>query len=422
MIDKSRIKEVLTTYLENMNNIIEKRTASGKYIFEQARDKNFIIPYKTPLWNKSKNLQSFLSHRRMLDSRVRNQFNLDNKIPYVLRFHHLNKKNKEHFKEMDEVMRFHNTITMGCHNIADRISVKNPKTIKSVRTFFSFPHYGKQKEMKEELNGDMYYNEKRVIDKNGFTWISHSINAIKNGNEFYKHFGDDIIDDLPITENKEYNETTFNQIGNDVLFDMDILDYPLMGIYGSFNYLKRDEFDFEEFNEEELYEVERWLDYEWMSLVTQSANCYPKSGLYSDVNEENINKVYMDCIKELIDERGYRFIFPIVLTSWREGVHQAQRNMMSNRKGTEAVSKYLRNSTEEEAKMGYEKWLKEMGERFELASDAQQVVKEGLRIDENGWFFPLPEKFSTPAEYRNHYYSSWIEKSGDDIKKGYSKF
>ena len=422
--EKKRVKSILTLYIENLNNIISTRS---DWIFrlEQIHNKkDFIIPYKSPLWKTSENLKSFLTHRKTIDSRTKIQFNPENKIPFVLRFHHLNKKNKDFFNNLDDVMKFHNTISMGCHNIADRISVKNPKTIKSVRTFFTFPHYGKNNEIKEITKGSSYFTNKRVVDTNGNLWISHSINAIKNGSEFYQKFGEDSIDEIPFTENKEYTKTTFDLIGNDVLFDMDISEeYPMKGLYTTFNYIKRDEFDFGDFNEEELYEVERWLDFEWMSLILMGNHAFPKFQSKDGLNEETMNNMYVEILEELQEERGSKFIIPM-LASNLIGTANQLIEQSSRSSAVELMKKVLQSQGEEESEETFEKWLKVVEEKIEGKLYDFNWNEDNLEIDEeNGWFFPLNPEYTSPEDFRKSFFSSWINRAKQSLENGsYTRF
>lgn len=410
MIDKERLKEVLNTYIENINNIIRNRNDFDKYWHESARKKDFIIPYKTPIWKKSKNLQSFLSNRKMLDSRTKSEFNLENKIPYVLRFNHISKRNPEYFDNINEIVNLHSTISMGCHNIADRISVKNPKTIKSIRTFFSFPHYGKEKELKELTDGKLKYNDKRVVDENGKVWISHSINAIKNGNEFYKNFGEETIDELPMTDNKTYSETTFNQIGNDVIFDMDTRDNHLMGLYQSFNYIKRHEFDFGEFTDEELYEVERWLDYEWMGLISRQERAFFQLHS-SDVKDGVItmNNYYISLLKEIGEEKGYKFIFPLLMLNIQGTKQRMINDLGSYSKANIAIKEVIEMVTESMAEKQFSNYVDLVSQKYDDKESEWEKLEEQLEDSENGFFLPLPTGFSTGSDYRKNYFESWID-------------
>jgi len=416
MIDKQRLKEVLITYVDNINNIIRNRNDFDSFWHNSVRDKDFIIPYKTEIWKKSKNLQSFLSHRKMIDSRGKSQFNLENKIPYVLRFNHLAKRNPEYFDNIDEISKLHSTISMGCHNIADRISVKNPKTIKSIRTFFSFPHYGKEKEIKELTNGKLKYNRKRVVDESGKVWISHSINAIKNGNEFYKNFGEESIDELPITDKKTYSETTFNQIGNDVLFDMDLRDYQLMALYQSFNYIKRDEFDFGEFTDEELYEVERWLDYEWMGLISrQEGGFFRFHSSDSKSHLTTMNNYYIQLLKEITEEKGYKFIFPLIMTNFSKAKQSVIDMKGSFTKANSTMKRVIENTTESQAEDFFERYMDEITQEYDRKESQWDELEKQTEITENGFFLPLPTEYSSVSDYRKDFFNSWIDGTKNNL-------
>jgi hypothetical protein len=420
MLDRKRLKEVLITFLDNANNTIDKRDDFLMYWEEKDRGKEFLIPFKTPIWKKSSNLKSFLSHRQSLDKKTRLQFNKENKIPYVLRLHHLLKKDKEYFKDIEETFKYHSINQLGCHNIADRISVKNPKTIKSVRTFFSFPHYDWNKKILQETNGKLMFNKngKRVIDTNGKIWYSHSINAIKNGNEFSKDFGEDLVEELPFTERdgelKDYSQTTFNLLGNDVLFDVDVEQYQYQSLFFSFNYIKRDEFDFGDFTEEELYEVERWLDYEWLSLTQVHGRMLvqPNSRDFNS-NWETHNEVYISLIRELAEEKGVEYLIPLLLLDTQDRIDEIQRYSMRPSK-TQTLKILQKNVLELRKKPMelleiYEVWEEWLERKYNKRDKEFEWIDENIQKEENRWFLPLPPNMNSPREVQENHFKGWIE-------------
>jgi len=427
MLDRERIKKVLETYCENANNQIEKRGGVFFEFLEQKEgNKDYILPYKSPLWKKSENLKSFLHHRQTLDKKTRTQFLPENKIPFVLRLHHLLKKNRDFFENVDEVLKYHTINQLGCHNIADRISVKNPKTIKSVRTFFSYPHYGRNKEFLEHTKGVVKFssNGKRVVDSSGKMWISHSINAIKNGNEFHKNFGGDSIEELPFTERngelKDYSQTTFNLIGNDVLFDADIDHLDYKGIFYSFDYIKRDEFDFGDFNDEELLEVERWLDYEWISLSQNRRNHFFLPS-YTDntLSYSTFNEIYLSIVRELVNEKGVSFILPLILFDKEDRIRTLAYNSISE--GKSQLGKHilsLKNNPTELHNL-YERWENRVEEHYRKSDKKFEYLDDNLEIREDSWFLPIPDGFTTKEELIKLEFDAWTNsglRSIDDYK------
>lgn len=415
MVDIDRVKKVLETYCENANNQIEKREDFLGFLDEKETNKDYILPYKSPLWSKSENLKSFLSHRQTIDKKTRTQFSPENKIPFVLRLQHLLKKNKDFFDSVDEVLKYHTINQLGCHNIADRISIKNPKTIKSVRTFFSYPHYGRNKEFLEFTKGVVKFNTngKRVIDSSGKMWISHSINAIKNGNEFYKNFGGDSIEKLPFTERngeiKDYSQTTFNIIGNDVLFDADIEHLDYKGIFYSFDYIKRDEFDFGDFNDEELLEVEKWLDYEWISLSQNRKNhFFHPSHTDNSLSYSTFNEIYLTVVRELVNTKGVSFILPLILFDKEERIRTITTpSSLKHLKSLFQKHILSLKSNPTELHNLYERWENRVEEQYKEYEEKFEFLDDNLEINEDGWFLPYPDGFTTKEELIKYEFDTW---------------
>lgn len=241
-----KLKKTIKLFTGYFEEIYKTKGSSNFFetcerIVSKVRAKNLILNFREK--PKSKNIDKFISHRVNVQKTTRKLFEEGMRIPFVLPLFSLEKENQVELGDLSEMVIRNSMINLGCHNIADRVSISNPKKYKSIRTMFSFPHRGLQKEIKKITKGEFYENKgiskyeqtfqtKRVIDENGNLWINHSINAIKNGSSWYKSFGEDGKDVLPITKNEnEYSQEFFDKFKNDVFFDIDKLDFQNMGIY-----------------------------------------------------------------------------------------------------------------------------------------------------------------------------------------------
>ena len=280
MENRERLKNSIIEFIDYLEKV-EKEKGKGygllSYVIQEDRtyEKDFYLMYeKNTLAKKSKNIEDFITHRKHIQSSsIKSLFENSVDLPKVLRYNNLQKHNIDAYHEIKDVITYSSLLRLGCHNIADRISISNPKKYKSIRTMFSFPHWGINKEIKEITGGkitaiqgdaDTY---KRLIDKNGNLWINHSISVVKDGNEWIKEFPDE-ENVIPDWAEKEKYKELFKILGNGVAVDVDILGFRNRGLYDSIKYKIMAEFDFEGFNEEEILWVKRYLDWEFISLQT----------------------------------------------------------------------------------------------------------------------------------------------------------
>lgn len=321
--------KLFVEYFEELKNTKAKGSflEATTRMAHKIRNKNLIMNFRNK--PKSKNIDDFISHRIKTQQISRSMFENGMKIPFVLPLFSLDKSNLDEFKNLSDIVIKNSMAHMGCHNISDRISISNPKKFKSIRTMFSFPHMGLQNNIKELTKGEVYLSSatnpyedititKRLIDSNGKLWINHSINAIKDGSNWYKNFGEEGRDTLPITENNNsYSQEFYDKFGNDVFVDVDKLDFANMGIYHSLSYKYLSEFDFENFSEEELDWVEEWLDFEFIGLVFDSGTSVEPSifnGIpnYGD-DGKDFGMEYLLTLIKLGEEIGFSKLTPIVI-------------------------------------------------------------------------------------------------------------
>ena len=330
-----RLKKSMRTFVEYLNEL--QQTKSKGYFIEAAKrmenkihNKNLILNFRNK--PKSKNIDAFLSHRIKVQKTTKSLFENGMRIPFVLPLFSLEKSNLEEFGDLSDLVMRNSMVSLGCHNIADRISISNPKKFKSIRTMFSFPHMGLQKEIKEITKGEFYLNTigdayesisttRRLVDTNGKLWINHSINAIKNGSEWYQSFGEEGKDTLPLTRNNNsYSQEFYDRFGNDVFVDVDKLNFQNMGVYHSLTYKYLDEFDFENFSPSELEWVEEWLDFEFIGLIFRDSSLIEPSvfcGLpqFGDDGKDFGKEYYLTLI-ELGEEIGFDKIAPLTI-NWK---------------------------------------------------------------------------------------------------------
>lgn len=315
---KDRIKKNIKGFL----GYIEKRREHRKTFLiptimeltDNWQSKEFYLEFdKNSLVKKSKNLQSFLHHRKSLDRFNKQQWIDSVYLPYVMRFHNsnisknINSEIKEHIENIGYC-------SLGCHNLADRISITNPKKILSVRTRFSFPHYGIEKDIREKIGNGIEPvvgrkgRVKSIMD-NGKCWINHSINLVK-GEDVLSQFIDenypDATDEDRIPKWSEKNPELYNLIGNGVVIDFDLLGFANMGLYYSYEYKGLSTFSFEDFTEEELSWVSDWLDWEYLSLWFGEDESVSTLHYFNKLGEGNFITDLKEAVNELADEIGVK--------------------------------------------------------------------------------------------------------------------
>jgi hypothetical protein len=351
---KKQMKNSIKLFCSYFEEIYNSR---GKGVFLETTDRMYEkITSKELIMNfrnkpKSKNIDRFISHRTKVQKSTIDKFKNGVRIPYVFPLFTLPEKNQKELKNLQDIVIQHSFVQLGCHNIADRISISNPKKFKSVRTMFSFPHYGIQKEIKKETKGEWVEQKfnssfdnismnRRIIDNNGKVWINHSINAIKDGSEWKMDFPDEGNDVKPITKKGDYSDEFWDKFGNDVFVDIDKLNFQNLGSYHTFDYQYLDEFDFEDFNEEELNWVSEWLDYEWIGL-TMGDNNESQASPLEKLDVDGLTRFYpfyVECLKEVGEEIGWEKLTPIVDIGYKTRV---KMKLGSGVRGMALDSNYL---------------------------------------------------------------------------------
>ena len=346
---KDRIKENLRGLVSYMERISKKRGNSLRGIDDirkKLERKNFNP--NEDLYKKSKNLKHFLNHRQKLNTFNRNGWKNFVYLPYVMRFHKTD-LSPEIENEIKDFLSTYPFLTLGCHNVADRISIKFPDKISSVRTRLSFPHYGYDELFRSSMGSKVHpFTEKttqitrRILD-NGKMWLNHSINLVKDENEYSRFFKDKktskSVDEInPL---KETNPKLYDFIGNGVLVDYDVMHFGNLGVYDSFQYRGLEVFSFENFSQEELEWVEDWLDYEFFQLyfVDKSVPFHYLINTYDNYMDD-----FFIAVLELSKEIGNKYLKYLV-------IHDLDEWFISRCKLIE--EKYGRFSTEMETWMAY---------------------------------------------------------------------
>ena len=338
---KDRIKKNLIEFL-NFSNRFGKEKNLNLYfsmmeLTRRWRKKEFYLEFeKTSLFKKSSNLQRFVSERKKLDRFNEKQFKEAIILPKVLRFNHWEKDT--YFDEIWDTLIQTNIVPLGCHNLSDRISISNPKKILSVRTKVSFPHYGTNEVIKKALGDKITIvpqsdgNVKSVFDENGNCWFNHSINLIKDENEWKRMFPD--VKDLK-PDWSDTNPKLFEVIGNGVLTDLELVNFQNLGIYHSFKYKFTDVFSFEDFTDEEISWVSDWVDWEFISLIFVEGHNHFQYHYFEDL--EGYSKNYTDALNEVIKEKGKKFCSPLILQSFFGNMEKQIGNNLGNKEVLKAI-------------------------------------------------------------------------------------
>ena len=320
---KERLKKNIVGFLEFTNRFGKEKNLTLYFtiseLIKRWERKEFYIEFeKTSLFKKSTNLKKFITHRKSLDRFNEVKFKESITLPKVLRFNHW--ETNSEFDKIWDTLISSNIVTLGCHNLADRLSISNPKKIISVRTKVSFPHYGWNEKIKEKLGEKITTVQqadgrvKSIFDENGRCWFNHSINLIKDENEWKRLFPDE-KDIKPDWADK--NPQLFEIIGNGVLTDLELVSFQNLGLYHSFNYKLQDTFSFEDFSDEEIDWVSDWLDWEYFGLMlTHDEN---NISYHYFEERDGFVKDYRDAIDELIEERGGKFCFPLLVPNLLSG-------------------------------------------------------------------------------------------------------
>ena len=388
MEERERLKKSIIEFIDYLEKV-ERDKGKGNgflsYLIQEDRTytKDFYLMYeKNSLAKKSKNIIDFVNHRKHIQSSsIKSLFENSVDLPKVLRFNHLQKMNTDEYKEIKDVISYSSLLRLGCHNIADRISISNPTKYKSIRTMFSFPHWGMNEEIKEITKGELTPimgdsdTYKRLIDKNGNIWINHSISVVKDGNQWIKSFPDE---ENVIPDWADKNEKLFKILGNGVAVDVDILGFRNRGLYDSIKYKVVGEFDFEGFNEEEILWVKRYLDWEFISLQTFIQKNDFEYYNHKGEDEKNVYDDYLSVLKELAEEKSYTYIRFLILPDIMENVVQ---KLNSNPYDFEFAKGVLNSMNLNVAKVGesvFKESFESLCERWETTKKKEKKWQDGF--------------------------------------------
>ena len=425
MEERERLKKSIIEFIDYLEKV-ERDKGKGNgylsYLIQEDRTstKDFYLMYeKNSLAKKSKNIIDFVNHRKHIQSSsIKSLFEISVDLPKVLRFNHLQKMNTDEYKEIKDVISYSSLLRLGCHNIADRISISNPTKYKSIRTMFSFPHWGMNEEIKEITKGELTPimgdsdTYKRLIDKNGNIWINHSISVVKDGNQWIKSFPDE---ENVIPDWADKNEKLFNILGNGVAVDVDLLGFRNRGLYDSIKYKVMGEFDFEGFNEEEILWVKRYLDWEFISLQTYIQKNDFVYYNHNGENEKNVYDDYLSVLKELAEEKSYTYVRFLILPDIIEKLIQKLNNNPDDFEFAKRLLKSMNTSKATEDEKDFKEAFENLCERWETEKEKQKDWQKGFwkKVDLTDNFSLVPNNKSLMDIKRKDLTNSFINETID---------
>ena len=425
MEERERLKKSIIEFIDYLEKV-ERDKGKGNgflsYLIQEDRTytKDFYLMYeKNSLAKKSKNIIDFVNHRKHIQSSsIKSLFENSVDLPKVLRFNHLQKMNTDEYKEIKDVISYSSLLRLGCHNIADRISISNPTKYKSIRTMFSFPHWGMNEEIKEITKGELTpikgENDtyKRLIDKNGNVWINHSISVVKDGNQWIKSFPDE---ENVIPDWADKNEKLFNILGNGVAVDVDLLGFRNRGLYDSIKYKVMGEFDFEGFNEEEILWVKRYLDWEFISLQTFIQKNDFEYYNHKGEDEKNVYDDYLSVLKELAEEKSYTYVRFLILPDIIEKLIQKLNNNPDDFGFAKRLLKSMNTSKATEDEKDFKEAFENLCERWETEKEKQKDWQKGFwkKVDLTDNFSLVPNNKSLMDIKRKDLTNSFINETID---------
>ena len=425
MEERERLKKSIIEFIDYLEKV-ERDKGKGNgflsYLIQEDRTytKDFYLMYeKNSLAKKSKNIIDFVNHRKHIQSSsIKSLFENSVDLPKVLRFNHLQKMNTDEYKEIKDVISYSSLLRLGCHNIADRISISNPTKYKSIRTMFSFPHWGMNEEIKEITKGELTPimgdsdTYKRLIDKNGNIWINHSISVVKDGNQWIKSFPDE---ENVIPDWADKNEKLFNILGNGVAVDVDLLGFRNRGLYDSIKYKVMGEFDFEGFNEEEILWVKRYLDWEFISLQTYIQKNDFEYYNHKGEDEKNVYDDYLSVLKELAEEKSYTYVRFLILPDIIEKLIQKLNNNPDDFGFAKRLLKSMNTSKATEDEKDFKEAFENLCERWETEKEKQKDWQKGFwkKVDLTDNFSLVPNNKSLMDIKRKDLTNSFINETID---------
>ena len=425
MEERERLKKSIIEFIDYLEKV-ERDKGKGNgflsYLIQEDRTytKDFYLMYeKNSLAKKSKNIIDFVNHRKHIQSSsIKSLFENSVDLPKVLRFNHLQKMNTDEYKEIKDVISYSSLLRLGCHNIADRISISNPTKYKSIRTMFSFPHWGMNEEIKEITKGELTPimgdsdTYKRLIDKNGNIWINHSISVVKDGNQWIKSFPDE---ENVIPDWADKNEKLFNILGNGVAVDVDLLGFRNRGLYDSIKYKVMGEFDFEGFNEEEILWVKRYLDWEFISLQTYIQKNDFEYYNHKGEDEKNVYDDYLSVLKELAEEKSYTYVRFLILPDIIENIIQKLNNNPEDFEFAKRLLKSMNTSKATEDEKDFKEAFENLCERWETEKEKQKDFQKEFwkKVDLTDNFSLVPNNKSLMDIKRKDLTNSFINETID---------
>ena len=425
MEERERLKKSIIEFIDYLEKV-ERDKGKGNgflsYLIQEDRTytKDFYLMYeKNSLAKKSKNIIDFVNHRKHIQSSsIKSLFENSVDLPKVLRFNHLQKMNTDEYKEIKDVISYSSLLRLGCHNIADRISISNPTKYKSIRAMFSFPHWGMNEEIKEITKGELTPimgdsdTYKRLIDKNGNIWINHSISVVKDGNQWIKSFPDE---ENVIPDWADKNEKLFNILGNGVAVDVDLLGFRNRGLYDSIKYKVMGEFDFEGFNEEEILWVKRYLDWEFISLQTYIQKNDFEYYNHKGEDEKNVYDDYLSVLKELAEEKSYTYVRFLILPDIIEKLIQKLNSNPDDFGFAKRLLKSMNTSKATEDEKDFKEAFENLCERWETEKEKQKDWQKGFwkKVDLTDNFSLVPNNKSLMDIKRKDLTNSFINETID---------
>jgi hypothetical protein len=122
-----------------------------------------------------------------------------------------------------------------------------------------------------------------------------------------------------------------------------------------------------------------------------------------------INNYYISLLKEIGEEKGYKFIFPLMMLNIQGAKQSMIFNSGSLSKANQQLKDLIDSVTESMSETQFNKYLDIISENYDIRESEWNKLEEQLDDSENGFFLPLPTGFSTGSDYRKDYFESWID-------------
>lgn len=362
---RSDLKESVKIYLSNFWKVVNHQTnlpSSDKtnemYMDNLFRDefkKNFSIGKTDKFWNDGF-IQSFMEDRRDCFHWTKERFDSTSVLPKVNRLKNLQ---DEVQNDVIEVLKHYSVVDLGCHNLADRLSLLNPKKYGSVRGIVSVPKFGLKDKLLDITKGEYKqikevqshnWDSSSMIDENGNMWFSHSWSVIKDENSPY--YG--------------------------VHFDVNTISWKFLGEFYSVQYKWENKiFDFNDFSRKHLQRVSEWLDYEMISLYI-STGSKPFWNFYQETTLGSGN--YLDLLLEVCDEigneEGFKYLFPLYKTNIRGSIDDSTE--------TSVIMDSI-NVSEEEHQSFFNSWRKRLKKTRGGWRNTRNNISRFIDVESEDW-------------------------------------